>query len=489
MTNKNLVLLVLVIILAFLLVPVGMRAEAEKHVYYGYVPPSTDMGNLDELINGRVYNYTPPSGTALLDVVGTEDNTEVEVWDIITKEIITKFTVGRLEKKTVFIPFGTYFKVVSSKRVLAMLSGGDQYVIRGTSCFYPSIEGGFRGREFIIIPATVFDSYFTGVRCGYNALILGIKGGSFKIVDSSGEWSLSASIKQHEVKRYLLWCRIEHGEWIRGAGNSMIFELKGDADIMIAAVNSESFVIVPAVSGGFVGKLFFVPTCYSYDMYEGIAVMMIIPQEACKVEIYDSKTMRKVAEKTFSERDAAQDAYWFYKIGKVREKEFIVKSTGRILVITGCAGNRAAIPWIHIAPGPHTLGPDVSFMGLRPGERVKVFVPTLGIVFAPETLRVIVDGKEHTLKEDEFLLLDPGMHTIESEKVVIIEVISTRGEVPRNWGAYLLEPRDIIVSYKVPSGFGERPGGFGIMYIVVPALIVALAIVGFLYYRRRRTRR
>lgn len=99
----------------------------------------------------------------------------------------------------------------------------------------------------------------------------------------------------------------------------MIFHLQSGTEIKLFAVTSESFIVVPAITGGFVGRLFVVPTCYPYELTQDVAAIMIISQEACKVEIYDLKTTRKVDEKTFSEVDIAKDVYWFFKIGKIRE--------------------------------------------------------------------------------------------------------------------------------------------------------------------------
>ncbi|RLE37426.1 hypothetical protein DRJ17_06635 [Candidatus Woesearchaeota archaeon] len=466
--NRSLLITTLAIIILLPIALITTRSQGE-YVYYGYVPPSTDIGNIDELINGEIRNYTPPPGTALLDIIGTEDNTRVSVIDISTGEEIASVTVNSMEKRTVFIPYGTYFKIISNKRIAAMLMGGDSLE---TSGFYPSTEGGFIGTDFVFIPFTVSDSYIP-TRMGYNLLIMGLAKTKFKVLDSSGKWSASGEVDQQACKRYLLWCRVGHGEPARGAGNSMIFRLTTDDYVMVAAVTAESFMAVPAVTGGYVGKIFFALTYLTYDVSGGTAALIIVPCEPGKVTIYET-SMDKIAEKTFTETDVAQDTYWFYKLGKVK-KEVIIKSTGKITVLAGSTGGSET---------PENMGPDVSMMGIRPNELTKIFVPTVGVLFAPKDVKVTIDGVTQRLKRDQYVLLDSGVHSIKASDVVIVELICTRG-TPWKWGTYLITPQDVLKSYEVPSGFGEKKGGISIWLI---AGIIAVATVAvFVFLRRRGT--
>ncbi|RLG80976.1 MAG: hypothetical protein DRO40_10355, partial [Thermoprotei archaeon] len=366
-----------------ILLCLNVRGASAEHVYYGYVPPSTDIGNIDELINGEIRNYTPPSGTALLDVVGIEDNTKVDVYDISTGQLIASLKVNSMEKRTLFISYGTYFKIIANKRIAACISGGNMYphdggaIIHGSAGFYPSIEGGFRGKEFVFIPIVVRDSYMREV--GYNAYILGLTKADFELIDSSGFWSLKDTVNQHSAKRYLLWSRVNHGSPAMGAGNSMIFHLTASDDIFLVAANGGSLIAVPAVTGGFVGKLFIVPIHMTIG--SKVSALLIIPCEPGKVEIYDASSGEKIAEKSFSESDVAQNTYWFKKFSQTREEEYIIKSTGNIVVYTGATEG---------GEDPQDMGPDVTIVGARPNELIKVFVPTIGIIFAPEDVKVTI---------------------------------------------------------------------------------------------------
>lgn len=89
------------------------------------------------------------------------------------------------------------------------------------------------------------------------------------------------------------------------------------------------------------------------------------------------------------------------------------------------------------------------------------------------------------LSKDKFLLLDPGIHTIEADKVVIVELICTRG-TPWKWGAYLIEPEDIFKRFEIPEGFGEIKGGLPVE-LIAGAIIAMIAIIGiFLWLRKKK---
>ena len=106
--------------------PTEAQLSSAEHVYYGHVPPQTGVLSwVDELISGTVTNYNVSFGYVILDVVGLEDETSVEVWDIFLNQIIHSSVIDRSEKKVIYIRVGTYFKITSSERIAALLNGGD----------------------------------------------------------------------------------------------------------------------------------------------------------------------------------------------------------------------------------------------------------------------------------------------------------------------------------------------------------------------------
>ena len=444
------------------------NAYSDTYVYYGYVPPSTDIGDqVVELINGTYYNYTPPSGTALLDILGLEDNAHFKVIDLSTRMSIVEGRVDKLKKFTYFIPHGTFFKVVSDKRVLVHLCGGSEYLSMGAYGFYPSVKGGFRGKEFIIIPETIYYDSVNILWTGRNLLLMGLSKGDFEVRDSINKWSTKGSLDQHAVKDYFGWARRYPGTEDIGPGYSMIFYVKSSGDIQIAAATTGGFTAVPAVTGGFVGKLFFCPVYIGFAEAGITASLVIVPLEPCEVVIYDN-SLNEIARKKFSDSDIEKDAFWFYPMGNVK-RFIIIKSSGDVTVLAGTT---------YGSESPEYLGDDITFIGARPNQFIKFYAPTSAVLFTIEDTNVIIDGVKRYLKADSYILLDRGVHSVKADKLVIIEIlgVSTGWD---SWGSYLISPIDIMASFEVPEGFGEKKGGINIIMItsIVAIVVVAVTII------------
>ena len=469
--KKDYVLMMTIVTIALLILGVNVgNVSSEKNVYYGYVPPSTDIaanGQVEELIEGVYYNYTPPSGTAILDVLGLEDNTHFKIIDLSTGEVLAEGKVDRLKKFTYFIPHGTFFKVVSDKRVLVHICGGSDYLDMGAYAFYPSVKGGFRGKEFIIIPETISDQVTSYYRAGFNLLLMGLSKGDFEVRDSINKWSTKGSLDQHAVKRYHAWGRRFHGTEDIGPGYSMVFYIESSSDIQIAAATTGGFAAVPAVTGGFVGKLFFCPAYISWFERGISASLIIVPLEPCEVVIYDN-SLNEVAKKKFTENDVSNNVFWFYSMGNVK-KDVIIKSTGDITVLAGTT---------YGSESPEYLGDDITFIGARPNQLIKFYAPTSAVLFTIEDTNVIIDGARRSLKADSYILLDRGVHSVKADKLVIIEILGVSTGW-YSWGSYLISPIDIMASFEVPEGFGEKKGGINIIMItsIVAIVVVAVTII------------
>jgi len=217
---------------------VNAQASAAEHVYYGYVPPSRDVSNpnveteaataempeeeagrVDELIKGTLVDYLVPSGMTLLDIVGLEDGTSVEIWDIYTNERIESVTLDKFEKRHFFMPVGTFFKIVSTKKIGALLSGGESLFEPdgreeppgGTSTFYPAVTGGFRGKEFIFAAAPATHPFgYSADRIGYNFYLMALEESDWSLSDSQDAWSQGGHLGQRGIKTLLLQSRVFH---------------------------------------------------------------------------------------------------------------------------------------------------------------------------------------------------------------------------------------------------------------------------------------
>jgi len=182
-----LILLSFILLLSSTLLIQTSSKPEEAHVYYGYAPLGTTPSPtwvFDEVIDKKtiVKNLTGLTQVEFLDVIGFEDDTHVELWDIVTGQKTNSTVLRKLEKETFMIKMGTYFKVVSDKRVGVYLWGGANYYGLGATTFYPALDGGFVGRKFVFLSSTTNDLYNV-YRRGVQLLLMGLEKVDFTLRD------------------------------------------------------------------------------------------------------------------------------------------------------------------------------------------------------------------------------------------------------------------------------------------------------------------
>jgi hypothetical protein len=395
--------------------------------------------------------------------------------------------LNRFEKHTYFIQNGMFFKVVSSKRVLAQLLGGSRFGLTDTGnppydaggqTFYPSVEGGFRGREFVFVTATV--SQAGGQRpdlAGDNFFLLALEKADWSLSDLPGKWTYEGTTEQRDIKRMLLLCYLDANYFYppKGPGFDTRFYLKANGDVMLSSTSAWTFMAVPAVTGGFRGKLFFTPSHMTFPEEGTIMGLVVVPLEAGKVTVYKRDDMSVVAEREFSDIDVSDNAYWYLKLGKGR-MELIVQSTGDVTLMAGSTRFNEDISY---------LGDDITFMGSRPNQEIRFYAPTSAVVFAPQDTTATIDGVTRTMKRDEFKQLDEGVHSVKADGYLIVEILGA-SDGWAAWQSYLVSPLDVAKSYEVPQGFVETGGGANVLMYVGVAAVAVVVLVAVAVLRRRR---
>jgi len=472
------------------LVPTKAQAPA-THVYYGYVPPSTDVaqwltiqdvprpGEVDELIRGVKINYTVPSGVAILDVVGLADGTSIEIWDIYADRRIHSATLDKFEKKFFYMAYGTFFKIEASQRIGALLNGGGNLFnpgseSGGTSTFYPAVTGGFRGREFIFNGAPATHPYaYSMDRVGYNFYLFALEETDWTLMDSVEVWSTSEHLRQRGTRTTIIQSRITHLGEHNGAGNDVVFHLTTTGDVEVSSCALGDFVAVPAITGGYVGRLFYSPIAVTYEQAGRTGAFIVLPLEEGTVTIYD-KELNVIATRSFTASDVEDRVYWYRELG-IGRFNLIAESTGNIAFMTGQTEGTADI---------EHLGDDITFIGSRPNQEIRFYVPTMAVVFAPETLTVTIDsGAPVQMVKDDFKLLESGAHSISASGHIIVEILAS-GSSWDDWGSYLLEPADVDVIFEAPQGFLSKPVDYT-MYIAGAAVAAVVVLAVFMLRRRR----
>lgn len=466
------------------LVPAEAQVSSSEHVYYGHVPPQTGVfGWVDELISGSVTDYNVSFGYVILDVVGLEDGTSIEVWDIFLNQMIHSSVIERFEKKVIYIYAGTFFKIRSSKRIAALLNGGFNVFNfyfsdpAGASTFYPAVTGGFRGREFIFnaAPGTHPQGY-SADRVGYNFYLMALEEADWSLSDRVEGWSTGGHLAPRGKRSMTLQSRVTHQGYHGGAGYDVVFQLSTSGDVEVSCCALGDFVAVPAITGGYVGRLFYAPIAVTMEEAGRTAAFIVVPLEEGGVTIYDTE-LNVIATRTFTESEVENMEYWYHELG-IGRFDLIAESTGDVTFMVGQTEEVADIDH---------LGDDITFIGSRPNQEIRFYAPTRAVIFAPENLTVTIDGGAPIqIAKDEFRLLDAGVHSVVADKHVIVEILAA-GSFWDDWGSYLIEPADLDVSFQAPEDF--LTGQLNYTTYVAAAAVAVILMLAFILLKRRRGRR
>jgi len=203
------------------------------------------------------------------------------------------------------------------------------------------------------------------------------------------------------------------------------------------------------------------------------AAFIVVPLEEGQVTIYDGN-LNTIDTHTFTETDVQDMDYWYYDLG-IGRYSLIAESTGDIAFMVGQTMGTTEIDY---------LGDDIAFIGSRPNQEIRFYAPTMAVIFAPETLTINIDGGAPIqMAEDDFRLLDSGVHSLSADKHVVVEVLAA-GAGWNNWGSYLIEPSDVDVSFEAPEDFTAKAVDYTI-YIAGGVVAVAVVVVLFMLRRRR----
>ncbi|MDH5440270.1 MAG: hypothetical protein OEY31_06670 [Candidatus Bathyarchaeota archaeon] len=497
--SKVLMLLLLCTALFLGVSPSGVSAAGEAYVYYGYAPPTVlNLTTMEDDI--PVYNYTAiPSQ---LDIIGINDTTTVEVLDLSTGDVVSSTTLDRMEVHTVYLGTrvssttesdveGTYFKVVADKKVAVLLSGGSPNIYRAV--YYPSTDGGFAGNEFIFKAVNGTWEPVIYVWEWDITVIFGVESAHVKVFDGAGNTLHEFDVSANSYGRLKLV-------------SGKVYRVVSTGRIMISTVSRECFAYGPSATGGFVGRSFYgvMSGVGGGDTWAGsFQSFVVIAQEDCEISAYSLL-------KPELQRGLGADLAKSLEAGEVfldtsfdQQTPLRIDSTGDIMVIFGRGDYAWGLPEAEPVLSPGNLGDDVSAIPVEADREVSFFAPTGAVIFAPESLSIVIDGALISMKADEYRALMGGSHTIQSSAPVIVEVLSdanTRAGVGAgvgeswatvhyrfdNWATYLTPTQTLEVTYPPPPPAGSLTELY--TYIGGGVSAAVIAVVALVILRRRRAK-
>ncbi|MGC8831506.1 MAG: hypothetical protein ACP5PQ_02880 [Thermoproteota archaeon] len=475
---KGLAFLLTVILLTVPVYIVLLSPQAE-YVYYGVVP-------------GRIYQYTPVVETDLskgwrlipasvadhgyLSIVASQDGTQVRVYTLPDKTLVSEATLNSMQKHYVRLSNGTMFKIVSSKLVSVLLMspppGGGVPGVNATegpiaTGFYSSVEGSYVGREFVIEASQG--------HLGFAGHIFALEKAEVTLTDEDGEtqsYTLEANSYQRIQFKPLKTYRV------KSTGNIMI---QSGATDETGYIMRRSFFI-PCAEGGFVGNRFYSKAIGTYDVTEE-NLFVISALEDTKVTVWDLGNKKILLEFNVKAGEPVSFKPKAYAIAVDSDKPITLQflHSGSIKSSSGTA-----------------YGIGFSYMGVRPNEVTPLVLPTnstiYAYIFTDEEANVIVDDVPLTIMPDEpFILSAPGLHTVYSNRNLILLLLHypliPEGQGINGFGVTIpcLETVNfnpaIILSPISGEGF-NLPVNHVMMLVILVAIIIVIMVIVML--RRRK---
>jgi WD40 repeat protein len=433
------------------------------------------LGNESALNTGSpFYNGFTMALKSMLAIVASEDDTNVEVYDLTTSNRISQGNLNGMEKLLVLLDNGTHFKVVSDKMVSVLLLNYQQNppdnVQEGPlpHTFYTSINGLYVDKEFVLMAseqtALVPNTFFT---------LLAVERSTVTVTDEGGSqnsYVLDANSYKYIMLEPFRVYRIE------STGNIMV--QSGVVLSALGGVNYRNSYPVPSAEGGFVGKFFFARSNRGWSATTDYGYLALASEDA-NVKVFDLDSKEVIKEFLVQ----GGSGVWF----KPSANTVAVQSDKPITLTFTNNGS--------IQQNPIKYGVGVMFIGIEPNQDTLIYLPISAYVeayfFASETTQLTIDGYTQTVHADSSLLYNlPGVHTVNSDANVVLQVNfwSNEPEYQGIWFTGAAIPSIEMVN-AVPDVTLTPIEGFPMIYVVVGAAVAGVAaIVGILVMRRRSSK-
>jgi len=451
-------------------------ADQGGYTYYGYVPARIWQANPTE------YGHGTPTGenftidpltiveSALMGVIAYTDETEVGVYVLPDNQLVEDAIVDEMEKLFVRLPNGTFFKVHTSKPVTVELLGGnvggedlDPAMNQGPGIgsFYPAVDGGYVGKEFIFIAS----QGLTGVP--YR--ILALEESEVTVYKEDGSTLSSYSLKANEYKSFALSAYKAYK--VASTGNIMVQSERG---------------YIPSVEGGYTGTRFYtisLPGTSTWDPTVAYGFQVIAVEEA-KVTIYDVEFRRKIGEFTVPARSNVTIKPDSHEVFIESDKPISVAYVHHGFAGAGGAGG-----------GGWAYGTGFKYTGVVPDETAYVYVPVStsqeSYVFACKDGTIVtIDGAPIKIDADQYIPLASGLHEVETTENVLIQIVHwpERPEFQGISGFGTVVPAVETLDFRKSVELQPVPEAetATMTYIYAAVAAVAIAAVAVVYYLKVR---
>ncbi|MBS7615118.1 hypothetical protein KEJ18_05245 [Candidatus Bathyarchaeota archaeon] len=448
--------------------------QEKKYTYYGFIPSQIHLYVLNEANNltsdwklGSEYTGSPLfdgknlAVKSMVAVVAVESDTNVEVYDLMLGRLVSKRSLGSMEKHLVLLANGTAFKVVSDKLVSVLLLNYQSMPSADVSegplphTFYMSVNGLCVDKEFVFMA-----SERVGEAENRFYTIFALETSTVTVTRDDGEqneYSLAAN-----AYRYLMF-RSFRAYRIKSTGNIMV---------QSGHIDGGSYghgYFVPCAEGGFVGRNFYARSTRSWDIKRNYGYRISAIRDT-SVTVYNLET-HEVLQKLSVKGESG--------VG-------FMPSAPAIAVQSD-----APVTLAFLDNG--TIGTGVMFIGIRPGQDTVFYLPTEAYVeayfFATEETQVTIDDFAETIRADTpFLFTQPGTHKVHSDGNLILQVNywPNQPDYQGLWFTGATVPCIETINIDPDVKLTPFEEGFPTMYLIIGVGVAATTIIAFLLVMTKR---
>ena len=433
-----------IIIILTLVIGLHPVIGSPQHVYYFYIP----------YVNGNI-----PIQATIMFI--SPEKTEVALYrlehgGIIVKHLIN-ITIPKLKEFNVTVASGAY-KIVANRRISILIySGKRSYSGIDLTGLFPSLDGGYIGKEFIVIKVGG-----SGVGVGENIVVHAMEDTEIKIYDTSGRLIGQQVLKQNETA--LLKAPLSSGD---------ICHVVSTGRIVVSQVAYDGMMFAIDATGKFKGTNLYA----GHTAYEGH--LLVFPYEKCRIRVTRTPQYGIQAEYAFSKQEV--DSLSFFKTTYTRDTYYRIVSDKPVTVLAGDAKDLIEIEEIR----------GIAMLPVPANTPMRLYAPSGMIIFAPSSVTIKIRSQRGvdtlSLQQDQYYKYPRGVYEVVSDKPILIEVIGN-GSSDVDGGSSIWDAEFLVSSQDLDLDLGpparskfvtrqERSNIHTIFIIVIVIVIIVLAII------------
>ncbi|MBS7609915.1 hypothetical protein KEJ19_05030 [Candidatus Bathyarchaeota archaeon] len=346
-------------------------------------------------------------------------------------------------------------KIPNNRRVYRIVSTGRiMFANWGAETFYtyvaiPSPMGGFIGKYF-------FGSQDAGGRAH------SVNNKSF---DAEGNIIWQGNVKANQTLNQ-----------VKIPNNRRVYRIVSTGRIMFANWGAETFytyVAIPSPMGGFIGKYFFGSQDAGGRAVVATHYLIINQGRSSNVEFWETHRSGTLAPGLKAQTKALGPyEEWLLNRGVPDNYNVMIRSNEDVMIFTANA-NRSN-------PSLFTMGPGVTFTGVKAGIPTALHIITRGVAFSPEANAEVKAGyMTFYIPKGRYMELPRGLVTITSNATLVIEVMHYWTNALNLYVTPLIPSSAVTIVYPQPKkggGILDIPLVAGLAIILIIVIVIVIRI-------------